>query len=208
MAAVSRLRVGAVLLVALGLVGIGAPAQARDCESPPNPFAALMEAEQVLEVEIVADRSVGGPSRTLDVKVLRAWKGGSTKEDARVRAFRKAADNLRLGGTYIIFTRLTPLGPHTVHWCTKVVPGKELEDVLADLGPAPDIRDPARPFSPPAEKPAPARSRPPGACTPNCTAAPAPSTGWGRLAGLLAWLAGARRCGTNLGKRARAGGAP
>lgn len=208
MAPVTRLRVGVALVLGIALLAIGVPAQARECPSPPDPFAALMEAEQVFEAEIIADRAVGRVDRTLDVKVLRAWKGASTKEDAPVRAFLKLAANLRPGETYIIFTRRTPLGPRTAHWCTKVVPGKELDDVLADLGPAPDVRDPAQPFSPPPEKPAPARSRPPGACTPNCAAAPGPSNGWGMLAGLLACLAGSRRRGTHRGRRPPAGVAP
>jgi len=185
-------------MLALALLLAPSVAEACDCAKAPEPFDALVEAQEVFEAEVLGKAG----NQNWRIKVLRSWKGSGTKDDSPLHNEQWCGATLRVGERYIFYTHDGAQGPRSVSMCSRIVAAKDMADDLAELGPAPDLRDPAQrlvspsaaPSAMPTTLPIPSRG-----CL-NCALSP-PSDG--PLAGLwmallvVASLRRARRLGTS-----------
>ncbi len=130
------------LLCALALALLFAPsvAEACDCAQASEPFDALVEAQEVFEAEVLG--RAGG--QNWGIKVLRSWKGSGTKDDSPLHNDQWCGASLRVGERYLFYTDAGAKGPRNVSMCSRVVAAKDMADDLAELGPAPDLRDPSQ----------------------------------------------------------------
>ncbi len=152
-----------VLAAALVLTAWAQPGAACDCSGPKEPFEELLAAAQVFEAELMYElpKALNSSNCAWQVKMLRAWKGTSTKKDEPVvNNCWCQKPGLRAGKTYIFYTHAGAKGSRNIFRCSRVVPSDQAADDLAELGEPTEVRAPGQPLRPTGKKKAPARATP------------------------------------------------
>lgn len=163
-----RRRATAILLGAAAILSIAlapAAAMACDCSGPREPFEELATSAQVFEAELLYElpRELNSSRCPWQVKMLRAWKGTTTKKDEPVvNDCWCAKTGLEAGKRYIFYTHGYGGGSRNISMCSRVVPTDKAELDLAELGEPKDVRDPSQPLpvGPPPKKSEKAATKP------------------------------------------------
>ena len=151
--------------VVLTLLSLAERSDACDCSGPFEPFEELVKAKQVFEAQLLYElpHELNSDDCPWQVKMLRAWKGTTTKKDAPVvNSCWCAKRGLEAGKSYIFYTHGSATGQRNIFMCSRVVSSDQAAEDLAELGEPTDVRSPGQPLPvgkagkpklPPSDKP-------------------------------------------------------